>query len=328
MNQKEQWLKLLGTIKEGDVLCISDDTDSFYTSKLLQYVIKKEKEIYLPVSAYLQFGQGTQTTKMYYTTDKPIPDHKIIYCDAAMQRGVIENIQPRCIDNHVVKIHCDDAINQNSINFNHSISTSNYTDKSLASSFLTLLCCIGHDVLINEGQTALTLEQQLTILCCDSTFLTMFASFPAFNDVWRRVWSIDEYYSDAMMQDKLKFDIFASQYQLKKKKQDDKPTVDKKGRLQLGLLDDWATQFFDKIPNFVEEIESLRFKCYIEMERITDSASSFDNMTDFKEKYSNVVNFAVLYQNKENNIVGCMIDDDYKVHQIDDYKNKKEKSNG
>lgn len=317
MQQKEQLLKLLNSIKEGDVLCVSDDTDSFYTSKLLQYVIKKEKEIYLPVSAYLQFGQGKQSTKMYYTTDKPIPDHKIIYCDAAMQRGVIEDIKPRCIDNHVVKIHCDDAINQNSINFNHHISTCNYTDKSLASSFLTLLSCVGHDTLINEGKNALTLEQQLTILCCDSTFLTMFASFPAFNDVWRRLWSIDEYYSDAMTQDREKFVSFARQYKLDKKKQDDKPIVDKKGRLQLDLLEDWATQFFDKIPYFIEEIESLRFKCYVEMERITDSTSNFDNMTDFKKKYPNVVNFAVLYQNKENNIVGCMIDDDYKVHQID-----------
>ena len=326
--QKEQWLKLLGTIKEGDVLCISDDTDSFYTSKLLQYVATKKKGIYLPISAYLQFGQGKQPTKMYYTTDKPIPDSRIIYCDAAMQRGVIEDIQPRCIDNHVVKIHCDDAINQNSINFNHSISTSNYTDKSLASSFLSLLCCVGHDTLINEGETALTLEQQLTILCCDSTFLTMFASFPAFNDVWRRVWSIDEYYSDAMTQDREKFVSFARMYKLEKKKQDDKPIVDKKGRLQLELLDDWATQFFDKIPNFVEEIESLRFKSYIEMERITDTTSNFDNMIDFKNKYPNVVNFAVLYQNKKNNIVGCMINDDYKVHQIDDNKNKKENENG
>lgn len=134
-------------------LLLSDDIDSFMCSIIEKELFDREINYFLDVN-YEKANWNSYGKQMLYGTNDNLDWNNIIGLDMALEGEI------KCWDNHVVKKDKSDKVNPNSANLNAitNISSSNYTDKFIVSSFITMLSYYDYDITTWD-------KDQLAVLC-------------------------------------------------------------------------------------------------------------------------------------------------------------------
>ncbi len=124
-------------------LMMSDDIDSLMCYVFQNRVFNRECSFFIDVNYKKCTMWNTGIQRLYGTENCTNNKENLIALDFAIDRK-----NTKCWDNHVIKISKDDVINPLSANLNIplDISLSNYTDKAIVSSFLTMLSYYNIDI--------------------------------------------------------------------------------------------------------------------------------------------------------------------------------------
>lgn len=137
---KEQFPKWCEDSNTKYSLLLSDDVDSFMCCILQRELFKREIDYFLDVN-YEKASWNSYGTQMLYGTKDNLDWDNIMGLDIALEKV-------KCWDNHVVKISKEDKVNSESANLNSimNICATNYKDKFVVSSFITMLSYYDYDL--------------------------------------------------------------------------------------------------------------------------------------------------------------------------------------
>lgn len=121
-------------------LLLSDDIDSFMCYILQKQLFGREINHFLDVN-FEKASRNNYGKQMLYGT-RDIDWENIIGLDIALENNI------KVFDNHVVKVSREDKVNPNSANLNSimNICATNYKDKFVVSSFITMLSYYDYDL--------------------------------------------------------------------------------------------------------------------------------------------------------------------------------------
>lgn len=162
-------------------LLLSDDIDSFMCYILQNELFGREIQYFLNVN-YKKASWNNYGTQMLYGT-KDIDWNNIIGLDIALEKNI------KIWDNHVVKISKEDTVNINSANLNSimNICRTNYKNKFVVSSFITMLNYYDYDLSSWN-------KEQLAVLSAIDGLYEPFVN-PSFKEIGRKNLSILGYES-------------------------------------------------------------------------------------------------------------------------------------
>lgn len=152
-----------GDESEDFDLILSDDIDS------LMCAIYQKVNFNRDVKYFFNANTENNTQKNYKVKDYERKENRgLIALDIALEGG-------KCWDNHVLKVEQNDKINTNSANLNVALNirSSNYTDKAVVSSFITMLSYYDFDL------KRLTKDQLMVICAIDGLYYPFKTKFKA-----------------------------------------------------------------------------------------------------------------------------------------------------
>lgn len=327
---------IINSVNEKTRFALSDDADSVLTWIIMKTIIKQKKGIDVPIGVFYAFESVESPHRHSVSYVEPVDDKDIICCDlsllqgfkAHLKKGEIDTFERiKTIDNHVFKLSDSDyyADKVMTMNLNHDVSLTRYTEKSATSSAYTLLLAAGFHYLYDEDKDKLNKVQQKLLLSIDSAYTALFGNYRGFKQFFRSFWRIDDVCADVVNYKKSTFVNTQRKYHLiEGRGKVPKLRVNIDGSIKVdGKLFDFLKEFKSIDLSIIDEITSLKFTSYITYRAfqyvITDGEICTVDTIKKKKHGDTIINLAVLDKKR---VVGAFVDSDSIERSYADYHEK------